>query len=58
MSKRPRDIGKIYLSGSKKWAIAKATKADEKKVKGTLDKFVTRLVNGRQTEMKVILLRK
>ena len=32
MSKRPRDIGRKYFSGSKKRAIAKAKKAKEEKV--------------------------
>ena len=40
MSKRPRDIGRKYLSGSKKRAIAKAKKAKEEKEKGAMDKFI------------------
>ena len=40
MSKRPRDIGRKYLSGSKKRAIAKAKKEEVAKDKGSLDKFL------------------
>ena len=44
MNKRPRDNGRIYLSGSKKTTKAKIKQASHEKDKGSLERFVTKSV--------------
>ncbi|KAL3888791.1 hypothetical protein ACJMK2_001152 [Sinanodonta woodiana] len=42
MSKRQRDIGRKYLSGSKKRTLAKTMKAETEREKGALDKYFSK----------------
>ena len=50
MNKRPRDNGRIYLSGSKKTTKAKIKQASHEKDKGSLERFVTKSVTKNAEE--------